>query len=649
MPLPAPHLDDRRFQQLVDEAKRFIQQRAPEWSDHNVSDPGVTLIETFAHMTDQLIYRLNRVPEKNYLAFLDLIGVKLFPPAPARGDVTFWLSGAQESQVMVPSGTEVATERTATDEAIVFATLTDLPIVPCHLTRLRRHPAAGPPVDLLGPVAEGRDTAVFPESPSPGDSMLIGLDTAVGNCAVLLELDSRVEGVGVDPRQPPLVWEAWTGDGWTACDVDRDETGGLNRPGDVVLHVPGGHTVSVQAGQQAGWLRCRLVEPGPGQPFYAQSPTVRALTVCTIGGTVAAAHAETVTGEPVGDAEGVPGQLFTVARPPIVADDTPLVVEVSDGSGWERWTEVDGFGASEPGDRHFTVERTTGRILLGPAVRQADGTLRQYGAVPAAGSRVRVRRYRTGGGRGGNVARRALSVLRSSIPYVSVVENRGPASGGVDGETVAEARLRGPVQLRAQDRAVTAADYELLARQAAPGAARVRALPAGDGESAGGVRLLVVPAVAPDRTGRIPFEDLVPSDSMLATITGHLETRRPIGARLIVEPPFYQGVTVVARLFPRTEVSAVRLRDLAETALYTYLDPLRGGPDGRGWPFGRPVHSGEVFGVLQRLPGVEVVEEVRMFPADPLTGRRGDEVSRLELDRHALVFSHRHQVRVEER
>ncbi len=310
---------------------------------------------------------------------------------------------------------------------------------------------------------------------------------------------------------------------------------------------------------------------------------------------------------------------------------------------------MDSFAGSEPFDRHVTVDRTSGEIGFGPAVRQADGTLRQFGAVPTVGARVRIRKYRTGGGRSGNVARRALSVLRTSIPYVSTVENRGPALGGVDGETVGEARMRGPVQLRAQDRAVTAADYELLARQAAPAAARVRCLPAGDGSDAGGVRLLVVPAAVPDETGRLPFEDLVPDDTMLATIAADLDARRPIGARLVVEPPFYQGVTVVARLKPRADISAVRLKALAEEALYHYLDPIHGGPDEQGWPFGRPVHSGEVFGVLQRLPGVEVVEEVRMFPADPLTGRRGDEVTRIELDRHALVFSHRHQIRVEER
>ena len=92
MPLPVPNLDDRRFQDLVDDAKRLVQRRCPEWTDHNVSDPGVTLIETFAYMTDQLLYRLNRVPDRIYLKFLDLIGLRMLPPTPASVPVTFWLA-----------------------------------------------------------------------------------------------------------------------------------------------------------------------------------------------------------------------------------------------------------------------------------------------------------------------------------------------------------------------------------------------------------------------------------------------------------------------------------------------------------------------------------------------------------------------------
>src|ERR1700748_713678 len=111
MPLPAPNLGDRRFQDLVDDAKRLVQRRCPEWTDHNVSDPGVTLIETFAYMTDQLLYRLNRGPERNYIKCLTLIGVRLFPPTAATTSVTFWLSAPQETTVVVASGIEVATPR----------------------------------------------------------------------------------------------------------------------------------------------------------------------------------------------------------------------------------------------------------------------------------------------------------------------------------------------------------------------------------------------------------------------------------------------------------------------------------------------------------------------------------------------------------
>ena len=208
MALPSPNLDDRRFQQFVDDAKRYIQQRAPEWTDHNVSDPGVTLVETVAHMADQIVYRLNRVPEKNHLAFLDLVGITLFPPSAARTDVTFWLSAPQEEPVPLPVGTEVATVRTESEEAVVFTTERALDVVPCALRHLVTQRPGEPVADRTSDLAEGKDLMCFAESPQPGDCMLFGLTAAVPHCAVVLELDSVVDGVGVDPRQPPLVWEA---------------------------------------------------------------------------------------------------------------------------------------------------------------------------------------------------------------------------------------------------------------------------------------------------------------------------------------------------------------------------------------------------------------------------------------------------------
>ncbi|MFI1311109.1 putative baseplate assembly protein [Streptomyces albidoflavus] len=647
MSLPSPNLDDRRFQQFVDDAKRYIQQRAPEWTDHNVSDPGVTLVETVAHMADQIVYRLNRVPDKNHLAFLDLVGITLFPPSAARTEVTFWLSAPQEETVAVPVGTEIATTRTERDEAVVFATERGLDIVPTALSHLVVQRQGGPVTDRTTELAEGKDLLCFSEAPEPGDCMLIGLTAAAPHCALALELDSRVDGVGVDPRQPPLSWEAWTEDGWQPCEVDRDGTGGLNRPGDIVLHLPEGHVLSRNGGHEAGWVRCRVTEPLTGQPFYTTSPTIRSAEAYTVGGTTRAVHAETVRDEALGESTGLPGQRLRLAHAPVVADSPPVLLQTATHEGWHDWEVVPHFASSRPDDPHITLDGATGEVAFGPSVRESDGTLRQYGAVPPKGAVIRARRYRTGGGRAGNVARHAVQVLRTSIPYVGEVVNREAARGGVDGETVEEAKLRAPVTLRAQERAVTLRDYEELARRAAPETARITCLEGEEGaHGAYAVRVLVVPQAVPDPGGRLRFEQLVPGDALLARITRQLDERRLIGTRLAVGPPFYQGVTVVATVHAFRAVDTDRVRRQAHDALYRHLDPLTGGTDGRGWPFGRPVQAGEVFAVLQRVPGVELVDEVVLHPADPLTGKRGDPTDRIDLEAPALVFSYDHRVRV---
>jgi predicted phage baseplate assembly protein len=647
MALPVPNLDDRRFQQFVDDAKRYVQERCPEWTDHNVSDPGVTLIETVAYMVDQLVYRLNRVPDKNYLAFLNLLGVTLFPPGAARAGLTFWLSAPQDRPVIVPAGAEVAAERADAEDAIVFTTLADLHVVSCELSALLVRPDGEAASDRTAQIAEREHVLCFTEPPRPGDTLLFGLTVAAPSCVVALRMDSRVDGVGVDPRQPPLAWEAWTLDGWQECEVERDSTGGLNRPGEVVLHVPERHVVSMLARIEAGWLRCRVLQARPGQPFYSTSPTVRTVSACTVGGTALASHATTVIDEPLGLSSGVPGQRVRLAKAPVIADPGTFGLEASNSDGWDSWQLVDSFAESGPIDRHVHLDPATGEISFGPAVRLADGSTRQYGAVPLKGARLRVRRYQTGGGRAGSVARGTLTVLRTSIPYVTRVENREAARGGVDGETVAEAKTRAPLSLRAQDRAVTPRDYEELARRAAPETARIRCLAVDHTEhGAGAVRVLVVPHATVDPGGQLRFGQLVPGDELLSRITEYLDERRPIGTRLAVGPPYYQGITAVSTLHAFRSADTDSVQAGALQSLYEYLDPIVGGPAGTGWPFGRPVHSGELFAVLQQVPGVAVVDEVRLFPADPITGKRADAVDRIGLDEEALVFSFDHRVTV---
>jgi predicted phage baseplate assembly protein len=646
MSLPVPRLDDRRFQDLVDDAKRMVQQRCPEWTDHNVSDPGVTLIETFAFMVDELLYRLNRVPDKLYVTFLDLLGVTLLPPTPARVEVTAWLSAPQEEDVVLAAGTEVATPRTDQEEPLVFATTQDLVVPPRRLAHVLTGHGDEQPTRRDDELSLGTEVPIFGAPPANDDVLLLGLDDAAPGCAVALRFACRVLGVGVDPEDPPLVWEAWDGDSWAACEVESDATGGFNQAGDVVLHLPRTHTPSSLSSLRAGWIRCRLVPPQEGRAFYTAAPTLSSASAVTIGGTVPAMHAETVTDEVLGLSEGVPGQVFTLERGPVVADAAEFVVEVGAGAGWEEWLETESFAGRGPDERVVRLDRTSGEVSFGPAVREPAGGLRQYGAVPPKGAPIRVTRYRTGGGPRGNVAPRAITVLRTPVPLIDRVVNRRAAIGGAAGETVDEARIRGPLALRTLDRAVTVEDYEQLARHAAPGIARVRAVPATSSEDAGAVRVLVVPSASPDADGALRFEDLLPPAEVLAAVADYLDRRRSVGARVLIEPPYYQGLTVVAKLVARVRTSPDELQRAAVTALNRYFDPLVGGLDDTGWRFGRPIQSGEVYAVLQRLPGTELVDDVRLFPADPVTGKRGEPVQRIDLDPSALVFSYHHQVRV---
>ena len=121
-----------------------------------------------------------------------------------------------------------------------------------------------------------------------------------------------------------------------------------------------------------------------------------------------------------------------------------------------------------------------------------------------------------------------------------------------------------------------------------------------------------------------------------------------LGTRLVVEPPFYRGVTVVARLTAQYTAAPGRLRQAALASLYRFVNPLVGGPDGTGWPLGMAVRTGDLHACLQRVDGVESVDDVRLYVADPVQGTRADQpVQRLDLGRTELAFSFEHQVLVQ--
>ncbi len=165
----------------------------------------------------------------------------------------------------------------------------------------------------------------------------------------------------------------------------------------------------------------------------------------------------------------------------------------------DEWKEVEDFSASGPSDRHFVWDSGTGVIRFGPR----DPVPRRVGAParrdPAGrrrgrGHRLPPRRWRARQRRRPHAHR----CCARAVPFVTGVVNLAAASGGVDAETVAEAKMRGPLTLRTGQRAVTARDFERLTLESSIEVARARCLPARRGS--GTVQLLVVPQVRTDPT-----------------------------------------------------------------------------------------------------------------------------------------------------
>ena len=647
MPLPAPNLDDRGFQDIVDEAKRLIPRYCPEWTNHNLSDPGVALIELFAWMSEMILFRLNQVPDRLYTKFLDLVGIEPFPPSVARTELTFWLSTALDHPVTVPAGTAVATAGTpGVADEVLFATAEELVISPPELIAAKSGMAGNDQlfVDCWDDLRyDGAQVTCFTSSPiSPGDAFYLGFAQSVAGSLLRLRVAASIEGIGVDPRDPPITWEVWSGEAWLTAAVHADTTGGLNREGEILLRVPNQAAALTLGGTRAFWLRGRLVPVREGQPGYQASPKLSSLRADILGGTVLAEHASVVATESLGRSVGAPGQKMALARVPVLPrreDEHIRVVAQSEASDWE---EVADFTASGPTDRHYVLDGATGTVSFGPAVRYPDGTTRQHGAIPPDGAEIRMTGYRQGGGAAGNVGTGTLTVLRTSISYIDRVTNLAPATGGVDAETAQNAKLRGPLSLRTGQRAVTVRDFERLTLEASTEVARVRCLPPETPTEP--VRLLVVPHLRADPELH-QLDDFALSDPLVGVITAHLEPRRLLGTTVTVGTPFYQGVTVAAlvQALPGRPPTLVRQRAL--DVLFRYINPLTGGVDGEGWPFDVDLNAAPIAEMLEAIEGVERVEEVLLFEYDLRTGRRyGSGRELIRLDRQSLFLSAHHQV-----
>lgn len=546
-----------------------------EWTVHGPVDPGITLLELFAWQLEQRLYAAEQVTDDVVRSGLGLLG--LVGPAPARAACTV-LALAGPAVTRLDAGTPML----LTDDAAGrrFALVEDVDVLPVHSVRWDgRLLAAGDRLKLLlerdGPRVTDRVLSLLVEVATP----------------VLPAWDAEAADA---PPPGDLRWTAIGPDGAEEDVVVDDGTGGLRRSGLVQVPWPevwnrvGGHGCRLRmTATSGGWS-----EPVRVSGVHANAVVARHLVL---------EHADVT--DQLAAWLPLPGQVLRVPGTAGLLADAPdaakLTLTERDGTD-QTWTAVQTWVASGPADRVFVVDRERGELRFG------DGLAGRV-PRPAAAGRAELW-YGVGAGALGNLGARCAWAQEAG-PVVGT--NPVPAIGGSEPEQVAAARQRAADELARPGRVVTAADARAIAL-ATPGVAVARAHvspghhpghPCVEVPSA--LTVTLVPEV--DRTG--PPEDWtaapVPDRGLLAAVLAWLRAARLLGQEVFVGPPTYRGVRVRLTVSRSGRDNEVRARILE--ALRRHLDPLVGGADGGGWPFGNVVRPSELAGVAARAAGAEAM------------------------------------------
>jgi predicted phage baseplate assembly protein len=430
--------------------------------------------------------------------------------------------------------------------------------------------------------------------------------------------------------QARLSWECWNGTAWQSLSLLKDETAALTRFGHVYLKTPAEDAMqplSLERLAPMYWVRARITGGG-----YERPPSLLAVRT----NTTSARQAETIRDEVLGGSNGTPNQEFRLTNSPVLAG--ALVLEVDEGDRFQEWIEVDDFLGSKAGDRHFVLTRSTGEVRFGDGVN---------GQIPVAnvdnpGANVVARVYRFGGGPRGNVKVGLVKTLLTSIPGIDEtgVGNLQAAFAGRAEETLEAAKKRAPAALKSQCRAVTAEDFETLAKQAA-NIKRAQALPLRhpdfSGVSVPGVITVVVVPDAPEAEA-MP----VPSEGTLRTVCAYLNQRRLLTTEVFVVGPTYKEVEIQVDLIAGNAADLGEVKTAVEQSLLDYFHPLRGGEEGDGWPFGGNIFYSRVYQRVFSTPGVERIERLVIT----LDGEEARECSDVEVADGVLLFNLGNRVEV---
>ncbi|MGD0096991.1 MAG: baseplate J/gp47 family protein [Terracidiphilus sp.] len=664
MPLIPPVLDDRSYDDLVQEMLANIPAHTPEWTNPQPGDPGRTLVELFAWLADTILYRANLIPEKQRIAFLKLLGETMQPAAAATGILSLSLDPASVAPVAIASGAKVS-------GAVNFETLSEIDILPVTAQAYIKVPLTAAQQAASMPLLAGlkklynlstlpagyTTTPVFANN--LGDPN--GIDVVNGttdsslwlallvskpeNLAPVLNALGQGENIlniGFVPSLsvpglfsevgPPAAVQA----GWqmsqpppppgqpivyTPLKVLGDTTQSLTQPGVIQLLVPqsgviGAPANNVRSDPQAGVgmkpPRIDDVSITSRLLTWVRLTAQSSLSVSWLGANAVQIDQRTTYNSIViGVSDGSANQVFALPQSQIDPGTFVLQVDMP-GYGFLAWQQVDDLSVLQGPTMAYVLDPEAGTVTFGNQLQ---------GMIVPAGRRVRVQTMRAGGGSAGNLPASSLTSIQAfdlsgvQVPQTITVQQPIATSGGADPETLDSAQQRIPSLLQNQSRAVTAADYSNLAQNV---------------PSANVARVEVLPLFMPQtRTSNVPgvvSVMVIPSKSgvlnpcpradrpTLETVYRYLDPSRPVTAEMYVIASEYVGLGIAVGVEVKSGFGLLQVSQAVETSLRSYLWPLApGGVDNTGWPLGRNVRNLELEVVVSQVPGVIEVNGINLF------------------------------------
>jgi predicted phage baseplate assembly protein len=581
--LQMPKLDSRTFEDIKRQALLRIPRYTPEWTDFNESDPGITMVELFAWLTETMLYEMNRSPQLSQIKFLQTIGLELQPAEPAEAHLFFMPRGSEPAGP-VPEGSQFGAQPPGGGSALFFETLEGLSPISLPLTDVQVFDGAAFQVVTSANEEPGTHFRPFGWQPQPGSALYLGF-----------EPNDRLAAADVFPQN--MRWRVFLPKAATAgrpqlcADIDRikapappvrlsweyrpdaspgiwrrlreyeDNSLAFTREGS--LHIEGPGTVTLtQEGRVADpryWLRIRLVE--------GAYPTGLEPEIDFLRPNIARArNLSTVRNEVVGFSDGEPNQVYRLSRIPVAPGTLTLAVEDPEQDNQEiRWQQQDDFYASCEDDPHFVLNAVAGEVRFGDSRR---------GRIPPAGSRIVAQSYQYGGGEAGNVAADAVTTSLSQLRGIDSVTNPRPAAGGRDEESIDDFLNNAPARLRHRNRAVSVDDFAALAEEVG-GIGKAKAIPlfhpSHPGVDVPGAVTLVV---IPENQEIEPK----PSPDQIEAVCRYLEPLRLLTTELHVKGPDYRPIKVTATVQVEPSVSFDLVASEIVRAINTSLDPL-----GRDW------------------------------------------------------------------